>query len=117
MHLGELSFVPTKISSIDFICLHYFRLEEQMYLERCGVPLFPPPYHPHGSPHPSAIYGLHNLQTPYVMSPNFIEKMKMEEDRLQRDRDMQERERRDKAKQQQRVKNVQTSSADLSGTF
>lgn len=88
-----------------------------MYLERCGVPLFPPsPYHPHSSPHPSALYGLHHLQSPLVMSPNLVDRMKIEEDRLQRDRDMQERERRDKAKQQQRVKNVQTSAADLSGT-
>lgn len=89
-----------------------------MYLERCGVPLFPPsPYHPHSSPHPSALYGLHHLQSPLVMSPNLVDRMKMEEDRQQRDRDMQERERRDKAKQQQRVKNVQTSAADLSGTY
>lgn len=96
--------------------MYNFRIEEQMYLERCGVPLFPPsPYHPHSSPHPSALYGLH-LQSPLVMSPNIVDRMKMEEDRLQRDRDMQERERRDKAKQQQqRVKNVQTSAADLSG--
>ncbi|KAL5243014.1 hypothetical protein ACI65C_010424 [Semiaphis heraclei] len=95
---------------------HAFRIEEQMYLERCGVPLFPTsPYHPHNSPHPSALYGLHHLQSPLVMSPNIVDRMKMEEDRLQRDRDMQEREKRDKAKQQQRVKNVHTMATDLSG--
>lgn len=95
--------------------MYFIRIEEQMYLERCGVPLFPPPYHPH-SPHPSpALYGLHHLQSPLVMSPNIVDRMKLEEDRLQRDRDMQEREKRDKAKQQQRVKNVHTLAADLSG--
>ncbi|XP_025419743.1 uncharacterized protein LOC112690053 isoform X2 [Sipha flava] len=95
---------------------HAFRIEEQMYLERCGVPLFPhSPYHSHTTPHPSALYGLHHLQSPLVMSPNIVDRMKMEEDRLQRDRDMQEREKRDKAKQQQRIKNVHTLAADLSG--
>lgn len=89
-----------------------------MYLERCGVPLFPPsPYH--SSPHPSTLYGLHHFatspQSPLVMTPSMVDRMKIEEDRLQRDRDMQEREKRDKAKQQQRVKNVHTLAADLSG--
>lgn len=103
------------LPNFNVLCV---RIEEQMYLERCGVPLFPPsPYHPHTSPHPSALYGLHHLQSPLVMAPNIVDRMKIEEDqRLQRDRDMQERERRDKAKQQQRMKNVQTSAADLSGT-
>lgn len=86
-----------------------------MYLERCGVPLFPPsPYHPHSSAH-AGLYGFHHLQSPLVMSPTIVDRMKIEEDRLQRDRDMQEREKRDKAKQQQRVKNVHTLAADLSG--
>lgn len=95
--------------------MYCIRIEEQMYFERCGVPLFPPPYHHPSGPHPSSLYGLHHLQSPLVMSPSIADRMKMEEDRLQRDRDMQERERREKAKQQQRVKNVQTSAADLSG--
>ncbi|XP_050545895.1 uncharacterized protein LOC126908081 isoform X2 [Daktulosphaira vitifoliae] len=68
---------------------HAFRIEEQIYLERCGMSLFSPsPYHHNNISHSSQLY---HLQSPLVMSANVIEKMKIDEDRHQREKNIQER--------------------------
>ncbi|XP_050433671.1 uncharacterized protein LOC126841315 isoform X2 [Adelges cooleyi] len=93
---------------------HAFRIEEQIYLERCGVPIFSPsPYHHQNSTHSPALYGLNHLQSPLMMSPSIADRMKMEEDRQQKEE--REREKRERGKHQ-RIKNTQPSTAtDLSG--
>ncbi|XP_065215278.1 uncharacterized protein px isoform X2 [Planococcus citri] len=83
---------------------HAYRLEEQLYLERCGVPMFPP------VPYPSPLYGM--MPTALgLMSPAIHERLKLEED--QRQRELQERE-RERSEREKRDKNKKSPRASPS---
>nr|CAD7576859.1 unnamed protein product [Timema californicum] len=84
---------------------HAYRLEEQLYLERCGMlrpPLFPalpPSYHP--------LYGLRYspdmLHSPLgLISPGLHERMKLEEEHRQRETQRMREEEKEREREQER---------------
>uniref|UniRef100_A0A1B6DSM4 Genetic suppressor element-like domain-containing protein n=1 Tax=Clastoptera arizonana TaxID=38151 RepID=A0A1B6DSM4_9HEMI len=82
---------------------HAYRLEEQMYLERCGMPMF--------SSYPPTLYGL--MPSPLsLITPVMHERYKLEEERL-RQRE-QEKEREKERDREHREKNKKSPRASPS---